>query len=169
MRYQSLETKQQRAEREAHQDLLLARGQKACTRCHQVKPLGDFTAQHVGFGGKEAKCRDCKREEQRPFQRAKRQRRRARIGGSYQTKRKAKPKGAPSRWREALRAFQGDRCPYCQKLLGDDATMEHMDPRTAENHAWDNVILVHRICNSLKGARTVEEWRPELMEEQRHD
>lgn len=168
-----VEARAQRAKRVALQDARLAAGLKCCSRCHQVKPLGDFMRQHVGFGGREAKCKDCKREEQRPFRKGKIRRRKDRAGGS--SKYKNRPAGAPIDYWQQLLDLQGGRCAYCHCVLQDgrdergraQTHLEHMLPRwdnlKSVWNQWDNVVLACADCNEEKGQRTVVEWRPDLL------
>jgi hypothetical protein len=51
--------------------------------------------------------------------------------------------------REGLIARDGDECWFCGLALGEDATIEHLVPRSkgGVNHL-DNYVLAHRKCNS---------------------
>jgi len=53
---------------------------------------------------------------------------------------------------QTLRLRDGDLCFFCQKDLGDDATVEHLVARThsGPNHI-SNKVLAHKICNADVG------------------
>ncbi len=64
------------------------------------------------------------------------------------------------------------RCQYCQqRVVGREATLDHKDPEGGET--LDNIHLLCRKCNALKGRRSweaflkaEEEWRAHLQQQQ---
>jgi len=54
--------------------------------------------------------------------------------------------------RRKLLARDGDECWFCGKSMGDDATLEHLVPKSrGGGNRLDNYALAHRVCNNLAG------------------
>lgn len=67
----------------------------------------------------------------------------------------------PNEWAVILSAFD-HRCAYCG-TPGDDLTMDHVVPLSRGGaHAPENIAPACRSCNASKGAKLLEEWRPDI-------
>ena len=54
----------------------------------------------------------------------------------------------------------GGRCAYCGKVLSDDATIDHIIPRSkGGGNNLDNLLPSCRSCNTSKGVKSLEEFR----------
>lgn len=52
------------------------------------------------------------------------------------------------------------RCAYCGKVLSDDATIDHIIPRSkGGGNNLDNLLPSCRSCNTSKGVKSLEEFR----------
>lgn len=52
------------------------------------------------------------------------------------------------------------RCAYCGKELSDDATIDHVIPRSkGGSNSLDNLLPSCRSCNTSKGVKSLEEFR----------
>lgn len=88
----------------------------------------------------------------RPARRNGKAKRRARENGGNMT---------TAQWKQIL-SLAGDHCFYCP---GPYEVMEHVTPLArGGRHDFDNVVPACHPCNTEKGAKTVEEWRPEEAE-----
>lgn len=59
----------------------------------------------------------------------------------------------------ALRERMGWFCSYCERKLPVSLAVEHVRPKSVEDHlelTWDNFLLACTNCNSVKGATPVE-------------
>ena len=63
------------------------------------------------------------------------------------------------RYLNGLRYMTRDHCFYCNRIMGKDATVDHLTPvsRGGDNQRW-NLVWSCRRCNSRKGAKTFEEY-----------
>lgn len=77
----------------------------------------------------------------------------------------------PGSVRAQVIARDGNKCAYCGKRAGslrcdgkglERLTLDHVVPRSqgGSNHPSNLVPCCHA-CNNLKGARLVEEWKPD--------
>lgn len=67
--------------------------------------------------------------------------------------------GVYRRFWSAVVARHGCACVYCG--LSVDMTLDHVIPRSrGGSDSVDNLVPACRSCNSSKGARTPDEWRP---------
>jgi len=74
---------------------------------------------------------------------------------------------------DALLEAQNGLCAYCGKVLKTDGNpsdlayynLEHIYPVSRNGvHTLDNLVYAYRECNFKKYTKTIEEWRPELLE-----
>lgn len=55
--------------------------------------------------------------------------------------------------RERLRERDGNRCWFCDREMGDDATIEHLRPKAeGGTNRFDNLVLAHTRCNAMAGS-----------------
>lgn len=65
---------------------------------------------------------------------------------------------------EELLMEQSGLCRWCSHALGDDFHLDHVVPlsRGGTNDP-SNLVLACPPCNTSKGAKTIQEWRPDLL------
>lgn len=69
-----------------------------------------------------------------------------------QHERSEKKRGNQARMRAKVRERDGDGCWYCGLLLGEDATLEHLVPKSKGGmNGLANYVLAHKACNAAAG------------------
>ena len=164
---------------------------KRCSRCEETKPLEVFGGCKRSKDGFRAWCRGCWNAYQREHYARNAEQERARATGYYyrnldQARAKARrtslnaintyPERQKARkharraagsftaeeWLALLKA-SGGRCHWCEEPIEGAPHADHVVPLSRGGAGTiDNVVVSCASCNLSKGAKLVEEWRPEL-------
>ena len=132
---------------------------RRCTKCQTLYPLTPENFGQAKPGHPRHRCRECEKERCRDYGQ-----RHDRSGRD--AKRRALDKGMKysDQQKKAMYARQNGMCLLCAKPLVrvDDCSVDHMLPITKDGGEGSNLHLVHKLCNTDKYDRTVEEhwqWR----------
>jgi 5-methylcytosine-specific restriction endonuclease McrA len=110
-----------------------------CTRCHRMKPRGNFGRVGRGEDCRHSHCRECRREPKAANA--------ARRRGAGVTK-------IPHGWVRQLWASQAGRCALCWRPIFG---AYHIDHKVAVSrggaHTFSNLQLTHPACNLRKGSK----------------
>ena len=164
---------------------------KRCSRCKETKPLEAFGAHKASEDGLRAWCRGCwnayhrERYKTSPEEgrkkvarwqtanpekaRAKARRTVAKACAAHPERQKARKHArraagsfTAEEWLALLEA-SGGRCRWCDEPIEGSPHADHVVPLSRGGVGTiDNVVVSCAPCNLSKGAKLVEEWRPEL-------
>lgn len=132
---------------------------RRCSKCRIPKPLTPENFGQRNAGVPRGRCRECEKERCRQYglrhDRSGRDAKRRQLdqGVKYSDQQK-----------KTMYARQHGMCLLCAKplLRIDDCSVDHMIPVTRGGGGGANLHLVHKLCNTDKHNKTVEEhwkWR----------
>ena len=148
-------------------------GTRTCNTCSERKRLDEYHRGDLYTLGRSPKCRACCAQDRREWAAANQdlvdERSRA-----YRHKRRAMVAQAGFEHgltRAKIRSWHGDECAYCGVEMDFDvrglvsaprkATIDHIVPiHRGGGHVTGNVTLCCARCNSSKGSKPLDEWRP---------
>jgi HNH endonuclease len=132
---------------------------RRCTKCFKAYPLTPENFGQRKPGHPRSRCRECEKERCRDYGR-----RNDRSGRDAKRRQLDQGVKYSNQQKKAMHARQHGMCLLCAKPLIriDDCSVDHMVPVTRGGGEGSNLHLVHKLCNTDKYNRTVEEhwqWR----------
>lgn len=132
---------------------------KLCSKCAEDKPLTTefFNTQLRGMYGFKAYCKSCQSKQYKIWHEANKERLQAYV----ERRREAEGSFTPGQFQKVI-ALQKGLCFYCGEPGG--LITEHVVPLSKGGTNWiANIVAACVPCNGRKGARLLEEFRPDLV------
>lgn len=151
--------------------------QKICTRCGEIKDVGDFSKRKAMKDGRRSQCKSCDKNHNDKYksenkeainiQRKKYKKAHPELSRKYKHERRARMfnNGYEDINIEYFWKVQMGYCQLCfsridRSLHHTDMmswTLDHIIPLSkGGGHLYENIQLAHRICNQKKGSKIIE-------------
>jgi 5-methylcytosine-specific restriction endonuclease McrA len=135
---------------------------KTCTKCHEVKPLSEFSKDVSSRDGKQHRCKECAKVAHRNYKASYKGKAVQALSNSRADKREAeKLLGNPIK--DTLNSEQiafvlsTGECIYCKTDLSyKDATIDHViSMRNGGENTYENIVCACGTCNRRKNDKPV--------------